>query len=77
MIRVFDLDKAITFFVDQLGLVETRRKEVEKGRPGTPESGEMEAMAARKRSGMAVRIRRNRGGGGSKEVENCRPGTPD
>jgi lactoylglutathione lyase len=46
MIRVFDLDKAVTFFVDQLGLVETRRKDVEKGRftlvflataPGEPE----------------------------------------
>lgn len=46
MIRVFDLEKAITFFVDHLGLVETRRKDVEKGRftlvflataPGEPE----------------------------------------
>ena len=32
MIRVFDLDKALEFFVNQLGLVETRRKDVEKGR---------------------------------------------
>ena len=46
MIRVFDLDKALEFFVNQLGLVETRRKDVEKGRftlvflatePGAPE----------------------------------------
>lgn len=46
MLRVKDLDKALDFFVDKLGLVETRRKEVEKGRftlvflataPGEPE----------------------------------------
>lgn len=32
MIRVFDLEKALDFFVTKLGLIETRRKEVEKGR---------------------------------------------
>ena len=32
MIRVKDLDAALDFFVDKLGLVETRRHEVEKGR---------------------------------------------
>ena len=32
MIRVRDLDAALDFFVRQLGLVETRRKEVERGR---------------------------------------------
>ena len=46
MIRVRDLDAAIRFFVDGLGLVETRRKEHEGGRftlvflasePGAPE----------------------------------------
>jgi lactoylglutathione lyase len=46
MIRVHDLDAALTFFVDQLGLVETRRKHHEQGRfslvflataPGEPE----------------------------------------
>ena len=46
MIRVRDLDAALDFFVDKLGLVETRRKEVERGRftlvflataPGEPE----------------------------------------
>ncbi len=46
MIRVRDLDAALDFFVDKLGLVELRRKEVERGRftlvflataPGEPE----------------------------------------
>jgi lactoylglutathione lyase len=46
MIRVRDLDAALDFFVDKLGLVETRRKDVEAGRftlvflataPGAPE----------------------------------------
>lgn len=46
MIRVKDVDKALDFFCDKLGLVETRRKDVEKGRftliflataPGEPE----------------------------------------
>ncbi len=46
MIRVHDLDAALHFFVDLLGLVETRRKEVPKGKftlvflatcPGAPE----------------------------------------
>ncbi len=46
MIRVRDLDAALKFFVDQLGLVETRRKEVPEARftlvflataPGEPE----------------------------------------
>ncbi len=46
MLRVRDLDAALEFFVDQLGLVETRRKDVPKGRftlvflataPGEPE----------------------------------------
>jgi lactoylglutathione lyase len=46
MIRVRDLEAALEFFVNSLGLVETRRKEVEKGRftlvflatkPGAPE----------------------------------------
>ncbi len=46
MIRVRDLDAALDFFVDKLGLVETRRKDVAKGRftlvflatePGAPE----------------------------------------
>ncbi len=46
MIRVFDLDDALYFFCDLLGLVETRRKDVESGRftlvflataPGEPE----------------------------------------
>ena len=32
MIRVFDLDAALKFFCEGLGLVETRRKAVEKGR---------------------------------------------
>lgn len=32
MIRVRDLDKALDFFVDKLGLTETRRHEVPKGR---------------------------------------------
>ena len=32
MVRVRDLDKALAFFVDALGLVETRRHEVDKGR---------------------------------------------
>ena len=32
MIRVFDLDAALHFFVDLVGLVEIRRKVVEKGR---------------------------------------------
>jgi len=46
MIRVRDLDAALDFFVNKLGLVETRRKDVESGRftlvflatePGAPE----------------------------------------
>jgi lactoylglutathione lyase len=46
MIRVRDLDAALDFFVDKLGLVETRRKDVPKGKftlvflatePGAPE----------------------------------------
>lgn len=46
MIRVFDLDAALDFFVNKLGLVETRRHEHEPGRftlvflatePGAPE----------------------------------------
>jgi lactoylglutathione lyase len=46
MIRVLDLDESVDFFANTLGLVETRRKEVEKGRftlvffataPGEPE----------------------------------------
>ncbi len=46
MVRVKDLDAALDFFVNKLGLVETRRKEVSKGRftlvflasePGAPE----------------------------------------
>jgi len=46
MIRVLDLDKSVDFFTDKLGMVETRRKEVEAGRytlvffataPGEPE----------------------------------------
>ena len=46
MVRVRDLDAALDFFVNKLGLVETRRKEVPKGRftlvflatePGAPE----------------------------------------
>lgn len=46
MIRVFDLDAALKFFVDDLGLVVTRKKDSEKGRfsliflataPGEPE----------------------------------------
>lgn len=46
MIRVRDLDAALDFFVNKLGLVETRRKDVPKGRftlvflatePGAPE----------------------------------------
>ena len=46
MIRVLDLDAALDFFVNKLGLVETRRKEVPAGRftlvflatePGAPE----------------------------------------
>lgn len=32
MIRVLDLDKALDFFVNKLGLIETRRIENEKGR---------------------------------------------
>jgi len=32
MIRVLDLDAALDFFVNKLGLVETRRKDSEKGR---------------------------------------------
>ena len=32
MVRVRDLDAALDFFVDKLGLVEVRRKEVEAGR---------------------------------------------
>ena len=46
MIRVRDLEESVDFFVNKLGLVETRRKEVEAGRftlvffataPGEPE----------------------------------------
>lgn len=46
MLRVYDLDATLAFFVDVLGLVETRRKHSEKGRfsliflatePGAPE----------------------------------------
>jgi len=46
MMRVYDLDAALAFFVDTLGLVETRRKHSERGRyslvflataPGEPE----------------------------------------
>ncbi|MEM7016664.1 MAG: VOC family protein [Pseudomonadota bacterium] len=46
MIRVYDLDKTLKFFVDGLGLVQTRRHDVEAGRfsliflatePGAPE----------------------------------------
>lgn len=46
MIRVLDLDQAVDFFTCKLGLVETRRKEIEAGRftlvffataPGEPE----------------------------------------
>ena len=46
MIRVYDLDAALHFFCDVLGLVETRRRDHEKGRftlvflatePGAPE----------------------------------------
>jgi lactoylglutathione lyase len=46
MIRIKDLDQSIDFFTNKLGLVETRRKEVEAGRftlifmataPGEPE----------------------------------------
>lgn len=32
MIRVKDLDRALDFFIHKLGLIETRRHEVEKGR---------------------------------------------
>ena len=32
MIRVLDLDAALKFFCDGLGLIETRRKDVESGR---------------------------------------------
>ncbi len=32
MIRVKDIEKALDFFCNSLGLIETRRKEVEKGR---------------------------------------------
>lgn len=32
MIRVKDLDAAVSFFVDQLGMVQTRRRDSEKGR---------------------------------------------
>ncbi len=32
MLRVRDLDAALDFFVDKLGLVQTRRKDVERGR---------------------------------------------
>lgn len=32
MLRVKDLDKALDFFCDKLGLIETRRKDSEKGR---------------------------------------------
>lgn len=32
MVRVSDLDKALEFYCDQLGMVEVRRKDVEKGR---------------------------------------------
>ena len=46
MLRVYDLERALDFFVNKLGLVETRRKDHEKGRftlvflatePGAPE----------------------------------------
>ena len=46
MIRVYDLDAALDFFCDKLGLVETRRRHSERGRfslvflatePGAPE----------------------------------------
>ncbi len=46
MVRVKDLDQSLEFFIDTLGLMETRRKEVESGRftliflataPGEPE----------------------------------------
>ncbi len=46
MIRVLNLERALRFFIDQLGLIEVRRKESEKGRfsliflatePGAPE----------------------------------------
>ena len=46
MIRVLNVEKSLHFFVNQLGLIETRRKEVEKARftliflatkPGAPE----------------------------------------
>lgn len=46
MIRVYDLDAALDFFVDKLGLIETRRKDVPSGKftlvflataPGEPE----------------------------------------
>ena len=32
MIRVFDLEKALDFFINKLGLIETRRKDSETGR---------------------------------------------
>ena len=32
MIRVYDLDKALDFFVNKFGLIETRRKEVPQGK---------------------------------------------
>lgn len=32
MVRVKDLDESLRFYVDKLGMVETRRKELEKGR---------------------------------------------
>ncbi|MFN8672387.1 MAG: VOC family protein [Candidatus Sericytochromatia bacterium] len=32
MIRVFDLEKALDFFINKLGLIEIRRKDSEKGR---------------------------------------------
>lgn len=32
MLRVSDLDESLDFFCNKLGLVEVRRKEVEKGR---------------------------------------------
>lgn len=46
MIRVVDLEKSLDFFINKLGLIETRRKELEEGRftlvylataPGEPE----------------------------------------
>lgn len=46
MIRVLDLDQSVDFFTNKLGMIETRRKEVEAGRftlvffatePGAPE----------------------------------------